>query len=163
VETTQPGREVTLRGPNIQQLPRSVNPVLVDLQTGARRYLRTTGSYTFRSPQGGVSRFRIEMASSAGLLRIGNVQGTSGRGNQRTIAFTLTGDATVEVKVLAAGKVVRQLMNSAGRSAGVQQVSWDGRDQQGVALPPGAYTIEIRAVSEDGQVARAATTVILTR
>jgi len=163
VETTQPGREVTLRWPNIHQLPRSVNPVLVDLQTGARRYLRTTGSYTFRSPQGGVSRFRIEMASSAGLLRIGNVQVTSGRGNQRTIAFTLTGDATVEVKVLAAGKVVRQLMNSAGRSAGVQQVSWDGRDQQGVALPPGAYTIEIRAVSEDGQVARAATTVILTR
>ncbi|MEN3000674.1 MAG: carboxypeptidase regulatory-like domain-containing protein, partial [Armatimonadota bacterium] len=163
VETTQPGREITLRWPNIHQLPRSVNPVLIDLQTGARRYLRTTGAYTFRSPQGGVSRFRIEMASSAGLLRITNVQVTGGRGNQRTIAFTLTGEASVEVKVLAGGKIVRQLMHSAGRSAGVQQVSWDGRDQQGIALPPGAYTVEIQAVSEDGQVARAATTVILTR
>ncbi len=164
VETTQPNREITLRWTNIHQLPRSANLVLVDLQTGARRYLRTTGSYTFRSPQGGVSRFRIEMASSAGLLRIGNVQVTGGgRGNQRTIAFTLTGSASVEVKVLAGGKVVRQLMSGAGRSAGVHQISWDGRDQQGIALPPGTYTIEIRAISEDGQVARAATTVILTR
>ncbi len=163
VETTQPAREITLRWPNIHQLPRSVNPVLVDLQTGARRYLRTTGSYTFRSPQGGVSRFRIEMASSAGLLRIANVQVSGGRGNQRTITFTLTGEANVEVNVLAGGKRVRQLLTGAGRSAGVQQVSWDGRDQQGIALPPGTYTVEIRAVSEDGQVARAATTILLTR
>jgi hypothetical protein len=163
VETTQPAREITLRWPNIHQLPRSVNPVLIDLQTGARRYLRTTGSYTFRSPQGGVSRFRIEMASSAGLLRIANVQVSGGRGNQRTITFTLTGEAHVEVNVLAGGKRVRQLLTGAGRSAGVQQVSWDGRDQQGITLPPGTYTVEIRAVSEDGQVARAATTILLTR
>ncbi len=163
VETTQPNREITLRWPNIHLLPRSANLVLVDLQTGARRYLRTTGSYTFRSPQNGVSRFRIELASSAGLLRIGNVQVTGGRGNQRTITFTLTGEASVEVSVLAGGRVVRQLLTSAGRSAGVQQVSWDGRDQNGIALPPGTYTVEIRAVSEDGQVARAATTIILTR
>jgi hypothetical protein len=163
VETTQPGREITLRWPNIHQLPRSVNPVLVDLQTGARRYLRTSGSYTFRSPQSGVSRFRIEMASSAGLLRIANVQVSGGRGNQRTITFTLTGEANVEVNVLAGGKRVRQLLTGAGRSAGVQQVSWDGRDQQGIALPPGSYTVEIRAVSEDGQVARAVTTILLTR
>ncbi|MFQ3609950.1 MAG: carboxypeptidase regulatory-like domain-containing protein, partial [Fimbriimonadales bacterium] len=161
VETDTPNREVTLRWPDIQQMPRSANLVLVNLQTGERRFLRTTGSYTFRSS--GVSRFRLEMASSGGLLRINNLQVTSGRGNQHTVAFNLTGDASVQVNIVAGGKVVRSLMNQASRSAGLQQVSWDGRDQNGIALPPGSYTVEIRATSEDGQTARAVTTLILTR
>ncbi len=161
VETDEPNREVTLRWTDIQQLPRSANLVLVNLQTGERRFLRTTGSYTFRSS--GVSRFRLEMASSGGLLRINNLQVTSGRGSQHTVAFNLTGDANVQVNIIAGGKVVRTLMNQASRSAGLQQVSWDGRDQNGIALPPGSYTVEIRATSEDGQTARAVTTLILTR
>ncbi|MCX7992605.1 MAG: carboxypeptidase regulatory-like domain-containing protein [Fimbriimonadales bacterium] len=163
VETSQPNREVTLRWPDMQQLPRSANFVLVNLDTGERRYLRTTGAYTFRTSTKGVSRFRIETASSGGLLRIQQVQVSSGRGNQHTVAFQLTGDATVQVNILSGGKVVRQLFNQATRSGGVQQATWDGRDQSGVALPPGAYTIEIRAVSEDGQVARATAPLILTR
>ncbi len=163
VETSQPNREATLRWPDMQQLPRSANLVLVNLDTGERRYLRTTGAYTFRTGATGVSRFRLEMASSGGLLRIQQVQVNSGRGNQHTIAFQLTGDATVQVNILSGGKVVRQLLNQATRSTGVQQATWDGRDQSGVALPPGAYTIEIRAVSEDGQVARATAPLILTR
>ncbi|GIV07612.1 MAG: hypothetical protein KatS3mg017_0814 [Fimbriimonadales bacterium] len=163
VETSQPNREATLRWPDMQQLPRAANLVLVNRDTGERRYLRTTGAYTFRTGATGVSRFRLEMASSSGLLRIQQVQVNSGRGNQHTIAFQLTGDATVQVNILSGGKVVRQLLNQASRSAGVQQATWDGRDQSGVALPPGAYTIEIRAVSEDGQVARATAPLVLTR
>jgi hypothetical protein len=162
VETSQPNREVTLRWPDAQQLPRAANLVLVNLETGERRYLRTTSAYTFRTNASGVSRFRIEMASSNGLLRIQQVRVQSGRGAQHTIAFQLTGDATVQVNILSGGKVVRQLLNQATRS-GVQQASWDGRDQSGIALPPGTYTVEIRAVSEDGQVARATAPLVLTR
>ncbi|MFN3689800.1 MAG: carboxypeptidase regulatory-like domain-containing protein, partial [Fimbriimonadales bacterium] len=161
--TRQPNREVTLRWPDAPQLPRAANLVLVNLDTGERRYLRTTSAYTFRTNANGVSRFRLEMTSSGRLLRIQQVQVSSGRGTQHTIAFQLTGDATVQVNILSGGKVVRQLLNQATRSAGVQQATWDGRDQSGVALPPGAYTIEIRAVSEDGQVARATAPLILTR
>ncbi|BCW95732.1 MAG: carboxypeptidase regulatory-like domain-containing protein [Fimbriimonadales bacterium] len=162
VETSQPNREVSLHWPDAQQLPRAANLVLVNLETGERRYLRTTGAYTFRTNASGVSRFRLEMASSGGLLRIQQVQVQTGRGAQHTVAFQLTGDATVQVNVLSGGKLVRQLLNQATRS-GVQQATWDGRDQSGVALPPGAYTIEIRAVSEDGQVARATAPLVLTR
>jgi len=162
VESSQPNCEVTLRWPDVQQLPRAANLVLVNLETGERRYLRTSGAYTFRTNASGVSRFRIEMASSSGLLRIQQVRVQSGRGAQHTIAFQLTGDATVQVNILSGGKVVRQLLNQATRS-GVQQASWDGRDQSGIALPPGAYTVEIRAVSEDGQVARATAPLVLTR
>ncbi|MCS7208399.1 MAG: carboxypeptidase regulatory-like domain-containing protein [Fimbriimonadales bacterium] len=163
VETSQPNREVTLRWPDMQQLPRSANLVLVNLDTGERRYLRTTGAYTFRTGASGVSRFRLEMASSSRLLRIQQVQISAGRGNQHTIAFQLTGDATVQVNILSGGKVVRQLLHQATRSGGLQQAIWDGRDQNGIALPPGAYTVEIQAVSEDGQVARATAPLMLTR
>jgi len=162
VESSQPNREVTLRWPDAQQLPRAANLVLLNLETGERRYLRTSGAYTFRTNGSGVSRFRLEMASSGGLLRIQQVQVQSGRGGQHAIAFQLTGDATVQVNILSGGKVVRQLLNQATRS-GVQQASWDGRDQSGIALPPGTYTVEIRAVSEDGQVARATAPLVLTR
>ena len=162
VESSQPNREVTLHWPDAQQLPRAANLVLVNLETGERRYLRTSGAYTFRTNASGVSRFRLEMASSGGLLRIQQVQVQSGRGAQHTVAFQLTGDATVQVNILSGGKVVRQLLNQATRS-GVQQASWDGRDQSGIALPPGTYTVEIRAVSEDGQVARATAPLVLTR
>jgi hypothetical protein len=162
VESSQPNREVTLHWPDAQQLPRAANLVLVNLETGERRYLRTSGAYTFRTNANGVSRFRLEMASSGGLLRIQQVQVQSGRGAQHTVAFQLTGDATVQVNILAGGKVVRQLLNQATRS-GVQQATWDGRDQSGIALPPGAYTVEIRAVSDDGQVARATAPLVLTR
>ena len=162
VESSQPNREVTLRWPDAQQLPRAANLVLVNLETGERRYLRTSGAYTFRTNASGVSRFRLEMASSGGLLRIQQVQVQSGRGAQHTVAFQLTGDATVQVNILSGGKVVRQLLHQATRS-GVQQATWDGRDQSGIALPPGTYTVEIRAVSEDGQVARATAPLMLTR
>lgn len=165
VETRTPNREITLRWPDIQRLPRSVNPVLVDLQTNERRYLRTTGSYTFRNTQSGVSRFRIEMASSGGLLRITNLQTSGGRstGNNHTVAFSLTRDAQIEVNVLANGRKVRSVSTQLSRSAGVQQVNWDGRDQNGITMPPGQYLLEIKATSPDGQVARVTTPVTLTR
>jgi hypothetical protein len=49
VESSQPNREVTLHWPDAQQLPRAANLVLVNLETGERRYLRTSGAYTFRT------------------------------------------------------------------------------------------------------------------
>lgn len=165
VQSSEPNREISLRWPNIQQLPRSVNPVLIDLQTNERRYLRTSGSYTFRASQGGTSRFRIEMASSAGLLRITNVQVNGGRstGNNHTIAFAMTRDAQVEVNILSNGRVVRNVASRVSRSAGVQQVTWDGRDRNSIAMPPGQYTVEIKATSPDGQTARSIVPVVLTR
>lgn len=163
VETGRPNQQVTLRWPNIHSLPRTANLMLVNLETGERRYLRTTSSYTFRTSSTGTCRFRIETTSSGQLLRIQGVQVRSSRGNQHTIAFSLTGEAMVQVNILAGGKTVRSLMHQASRSAGLQQVSWDGRDQNGIALPPGTYTVEIRATSQEGQSARAVTNLILTR
>jgi len=69
----------------------------------------------------------------------------------------------VTVSVQSGGRVIRTLEQSRSRNAGIQQVVWDGRDQQGRALPPGAYTLVITAETTEGQVARATTPVVLTR
>lgn len=168
VETNLANTEVTLRWPHLQRIARPVNPVLVDLQTQARRYLRTSSAYTFRTgAQGGAYRFRIEMGAISGLLRITNVQvqrGGRGVAGPYTISFTLTREAQVEVHIVANGRRVRTLFNRASRSAEIQQVVWDGRDQRGIALPPGQYTVEIRATSpQDGQTARSVIPVMLMR
>jgi flagellar hook assembly protein FlgD len=61
------------------------------------------------------------------------------------------------------GRQVRILESNRSRSAGTHTAVWDGRDQQGVVLPPGQYMLSIQAISDDGQVARAVVPLILTR
>jgi hypothetical protein len=155
----------TLWWQNVHRAPRGVNPVLVDLQTGERRFLRHTSSHTFAvSRQGGTYRFRVEMVPQGELLRITNVRVSGGRSQgSYTLSFDVNAGAQLEVNVLSAGKVVRRLMNTITRSAGIQQVSWDGRDAQGIALPAGAYMLEVKATGTDGQVARVSVPVVLTR
>jgi methionine-rich copper-binding protein CopC len=156
----------TLQWQGVHIAPRTVNPVLVDLQTGERKFLRTTSSHTFAvSRQGGVYRFRIEAVPQGSLLRLSQVRVSGGRstGGRYTISFNLSAAAQVEVNVFSAGKLVRRLTSGASRSAGIQQITWDGRDASGIALPAGSYMVEIRAVSADGQVVRSTVPVTLTR
>ncbi len=156
----------TLTWQGVHTAPRDSNLILVDLQTGTRHFLLTTGAYTFAvSPEGGEYRFRIETVPVSRLLHISNVQVRGGRsaGNTYTISYTLSTDARVEVSVLRAGKVVRRLASAGTRAAGVQQITWDGRDSNGIALPNGAYLVEVKASSSDGQVVRHIVPVVLTR
>ncbi|MCS6831593.1 MAG: hypothetical protein NZ749_13245, partial [bacterium] len=155
----------TLWWQDVHRAPRGVNPVLVDLQTGERRFLRHTSSHTFAvSRQGGVYRFRVELLPMGDLLRITGVRVSGGRAQgSYTVSFAVNAGAQVEVTVLSAGKPVRKLMQTVTRSAGMQQVSWDGRDANGIALPAGAYLVEVKATGADGQVARVTVPVVLTR
>jgi hypothetical protein len=156
----------TLLWHGVHSAPRTVNPVLVDLQTGERRFLRTTSSHAFAvSRQGGIYRFRVEMTPPSGLLRLSQVRVSGGRaaGGRYTISFHLSANAQVEVNILSAGKPVRRLTSGATRSAGIQQIVWDGRDANGIALPAGSYTLEVKATGVDGQVVRSVVPVTLTR
>lgn len=164
VTTNVPNTDVTLRFPNVARVPRHLQLVLVDEATGQRRVLRHLPAYTFRSGAEGVTRsFRVEVqdAQSTGL-RISNLSVLS-RGTSRTVSFMLSAEATVSVTVLRNGQPVRELLAQASRSAGITTVTWDGRDRQGIALPAGVYTIEVRATSTDGQTARSMVPVVLTR
>lgn len=163
-ESEQP-RTLLLTAPDIAQLPRGVNPVLRDLQTGERRFLRNSAGWQIPVPREGLTRsYEISLVPTNRLLRITGLQVQSSRSTgQHTLQFTLSDEARVSITVLAGGQVVRTLEQGRSRSRGVQQAVWDGRDAQGRALPPGSYQLIVQAESEDGQIARASIPLVLTR
>jgi hypothetical protein len=158
---------IRLRIHQATYLPRGVNLALVDEQSGARRPLRSAGaSLNFTAPpEGGVFRFAIEPIARRTLLRVLNptVRGGTRAGETLTLGFTLTAEAQVQVQIRTGSHTVRTLSDTRTRNAGLQEFIWDGRDDAGVHLPPGAYLAEITAVSADGQVARAVAPIIVRR
>jgi hypothetical protein len=158
---------IRLRIHQATYLPRGVNLALVDEQSGARRPLRSAGaSLNFTAPpEGGVFRFAIEPIARRTLLRVLNptVRGGTRAGETLTLGFTLTAEAQVQVQIRTGSRTVRTLSDTRTRNAGLQEFIWDGRDDAGIHLPPGAYLAEITAVSADGQVARAVAPIIVRR
>jgi hypothetical protein len=166
VETDLPDADVTLTWPSLAGVPRELDLVLVDEDTGAMRYMRTTTSYTFRSaPQGGSRRFRIAArnASGAGLV-VTALTATPTRGGTVAISYALSRAAAVEVTVYTlAGEVVARPAQSEQAAAGTNTLYWDSRGAGDALLPPGLYLCEVKAYADDGQVARAVRTFQLSR
>jgi WD40 repeat protein len=167
VAPSEQPQPITLRVNNLTRLPRGVNLALIDEQSGARRPLRmAASSLSFTAPaEGGVFRFAIEPISQRALLRVLNptVRGGSRSGEAITLGFTLTTEAQTQVQIRAGSRTVRTLSDHRTRSAGLQEFVWDGRDDSGTHLPPGAYTAEITAISSDGQTARVAVPILIRR
>jgi hypothetical protein len=159
-------RTVLLTTPDIAQLPRGVNPVLRDLETGERRFMRGGAGWQIAVPAEGLTRrYEITLVPTSRLLRIMNLQVSGGRSNggQFTVQYVLSDAARVTAIVEHNGKPLRTLEQGRSRSIGAHQLVWDGRDQQGRALPPGAYTLMLMAETEDGQIARATAPIVITR
>jgi hypothetical protein len=159
VETNLAGAEVSLSWPGISRAPRDVNLTLVDTKTGTRSFMRTSSSYRFRLEKGeDKRRFRIEMVrDDAGLLRVTEVLAKPARAAKgTTISFGMTREANVEVRITSLnGRAIRRIAGGETRARGVNQVVWDGRDDAGRTVPAGAYVVEVRAASADGQKVRA--------
>jgi hypothetical protein len=159
-------RTVLLTTPDIAQLPRGVNPVLRDLETGERRFLRGSAGWQIAVPAEGLTRrYEISLVPTSRLLRIMNLQVSGGRSNggQFSVQFVLSDAARITAVIEQNGKPLRTLEQGRSRSIGTHQLVWDGRDGQGRALPPGAYTLMLMAETEDGQIARATAPIVITR
>jgi hypothetical protein len=66
-----------------------------------------------------------------------------------TLAFSLRESATLSLCILdAQGRLVRSLLAEAQRPAGLQSLTWDGRDDAGRALPSGLYFAQLVAGGE---------------
>ncbi|MGC8783252.1 MAG: FlgD immunoglobulin-like domain containing protein [Armatimonadota bacterium] len=166
VETDVEDADVVLRWENTAKVPRQVNLRLLDTATGRRLWMRTAPSYTFRSGKGVTRRqFVVEMDTDARLpLRISQVKVQQTRGSMIGMQFMLSQPASTQVRVLSAsGKIVREIEKAVARSAGVQNVQWDGRDTSGTALPAGAYLLEVIAASDEMEQARAVIPFVLRR
>jgi flagellar basal-body rod modification protein FlgD len=69
------------------------------------------------------------------------------------ISFTLGANCTsCEVKIAdSTGKAIRTI-NVGAKNAGLTKISWDGRSDDGLAQPPGPYTISVVAKNGDSPV-----------
>jgi len=153
---------VTVFWPNVNRLPRGVEPFLVDEANGKRIPMRSASSYTYApgSGDGGraVHNFRVEVAKPSSVpLMLTNVRqtrvGTRAAGNSGyRIAFKVTreADVTMEVQTLTGRTMATSVTRARGGAEG--SLFWNGRAQAGYDLPAGAYVLTITAKDSEGQV-----------
>jgi hypothetical protein len=156
VKTNQKGA-VTLAWPDLSLLPNDLRPVLQDLATGQRVYMRTTSDYRFTA-SAAERRFRITITAGApGAAVVSALSAAPGTGHVN-VCYTLGADAAVTVEIRnVSGVLVRRLVSDVAQGAGAQSVTWNGRADSGVAVPAGQYLININAVTAEGQAAQAIT------
>ncbi|NSW79792.1 MAG: hypothetical protein HPY54_12240 [Chthonomonadetes bacterium] len=165
VRSPVPDTEFTLTWNDLRAVPKETRLVLVDEASGRRYNLRTVSSVTLRTDSTGTRSLRVIAEPQSGnALRITQLRAQRTRGGGYSIQFALSADAQVQVEVLSAsGEPVRILQNGTPSRAGIQSVSWDGRDMGGVAVPAGAYLLRVRALAEDGTSAQAILPMVVTR
>jgi hypothetical protein len=164
--TADSNNTVRLTWPDLATLPRSVELVLTDKQTGIKQFLRSSGGYAFPTSRSvDTYRFHVETIRSGGHLVISQALVRSGRGPSGVFVLScnISQPAQIQFRVLSNGQAVRTLQGRASTGAGVQEVVWDGRSQAGISLPSGPYTLEIRALGTDGQSVRSVVPLVLVR
>jgi hypothetical protein len=162
VVTDQPNADVVLSWEHLnRQLPKGYQMHLVDEATGARRYMRTTSTYTFRSePQGITQRtFRIEvMPTRRDALLLSRLSAQADAGGNWRVLFSLGQEAQVQWRVLSpTGKVI--FKNTTVGKQGLNVLLWEGKSQRGTIVPRGVYLMQVMAETADGQMVQAAQTV----
>ena len=64
----------------------------------------------------------------------------------------LQGDAQkVQIRISDANGAVVRTIETKDQKPGVYTLSWDGKNDQGIALEPGAYTVSVLATDADGK------------
>lgn len=163
---------LTLTWDGLGTLGRNTRLTLVDKTSGTQTSLRSRSSYTWNGEAGKTRSFQIiaEPALTSPLA-INNVvmtrtraAGGAGSGAM-VIGFGLTSDADVTVDVTQlGGRSIRRLSSSRAQNVGQQAVHWDGRAENGSALPAGAYQVIITAKNADThQTAQQVRTITLLR
>lgn len=152
---------VTVSWPGLgRSLPAGHKLWLSDPTNGSRVLMNSRASYGYQA-EAGTRQLVIELdPRGERRLEIAAVQAgaSRGRGAGIPVSITLTAPARITVTVKGiGGRVVRQF--SAQGDAGLNALSWDGRDQSGRPVPAGNYQLEIAADGDDGELARAVRTI----
>jgi hypothetical protein len=164
VDIPQPEHTYTLGWGGTARLPRNTSLTLVDLDTGVRRLMNSSSSYTFTAAKGETTRQFQIVAEPHHLsfvtitnLRVDAPTSVGGRAVQSAnISFELNGVAESSVQIRGpSGRIVRHLAQGRATAAGLNQMVWDLKDDRGITLPTGIYTVEVQARTSDGRQTRA--------
>ena len=79
------------------------------------------------------------------------------QGEVSAASYQLSQPANVTIQISdSSGNVVRQI-NAGYMDTSMQTIGWDGKDQQGTALPDGTYTFQVSATDQSGKAVSATT------
>lgn len=153
VETNLPEREVSLSWPNLAEVPSGVSLVLEDLDSGAKRFMRSTGGYRFPvEATAGRRRLRITAEPMrAGRLQVLDLRGVTTRAGG-SVFYQLSAPAEVTIFLASqSGRRLGELVRGRASGTGQNEVPFRAVDATGRPLPRGIYRLEMIAVGEDGQ------------
>jgi hypothetical protein len=167
VASPRPNTDVTVTWPEIGSLPRTHELYVQDDNGGPRQAMRRLSSVTVNTGANGTRSLTVtaEPRSSGGAFRITTWNVTPSRSRSTaTITVGATQSATLDIRVVGStGTTVRRLTSRASGAGEMSQVTWDMRDSKGISVPAGAYTVQIKAVTADGQSARVMAPLVVTR
>jgi hypothetical protein len=153
VETDRANELVVVSWPTLTEVPRDVRLTLRDMDAGAVRLMRTSGSYAFNAGPAGAQRHLQVVASRApaGGLRVDAVTYVPARGTGGSLEFSVSTAAVVDVMVLnVSGRKVKAVAVGRAVGAGRNAIAWDGRTEAGTMAPDGPYVARITARTDDG-------------
>lgn len=157
VETDARNRAVSVRCPNLAELPKELDVILEDVDAAGKRvYLRTASGYSFNPGETGTRRLRlIVQPRTEGALRIDGITFGSTRGG-RSISFSVSRASMATVEILAPnGRRLKTVADRRAVEQGMNTVTWDLSRADGSRLPRGLYVVQITATTPEGQTARA--------
>ncbi len=103
-------------------------------------------------------------ATDAQQARVTGLTVSASKAGGAQLTFTLASASAVAVRILnAAGREVRALCRAKPYQAGTAVLLWDGRSDQGVAVPNGDYLVEVVANAAGGASVRAVARCRITR
>lgn len=160
-------REVTVRWPDLSQVPADVVPTLVDTASDERCYMRTANSYTFTTRAANEQRILKIVARKRGAntLSVGSVSAQQTTGGTVAVTYSLSVPANVDVTIRnIAGVPIAAVQNGATAGEGLNTATWNGRNTHGATVPNGRYICHVTARSaETGQTANVITTFTMNR
>ncbi len=170
ITSVKPNENVTLSWNNFSSVvPRSYRLKLVDHDTGTQRDLRSTASLSINT--GSTATRSLELIAEpartggaaviTGVNVITSAHRIAGQPASVTIQYNLTQPVDAQVVIRdASGATLRTLNPSTSTRATTDgattlgQAVWDLRDRRGMSLSAGSYTVEVSALSADGQRSR---------
>jgi hypothetical protein len=164
VSTDQANADVVVTWPNIQTVPRNYRLTLTDKVTGQTVDMRHQSSYRFNTGNGAATRAITLTARPTSLggrpiftgVFVNPSAPANGRGvSTYEIGYTISQDARVEVSILSAnGRTLARVGATRDVTNGDNHVVWNGRDSGGRPIPAGVYSLQLRAITSDGEVTR---------
>ncbi|MFO7946324.1 MAG: FlgD immunoglobulin-like domain containing protein [Armatimonadota bacterium] len=145
---------VTLSWPDMSALPAAARPILLDLSSGSRIYMRTNSSYSFETTGGGTAqRLQLTLAPPDDcLLALSGLAAAATRGGGAEVRLQLSTPASVDVDLLnIGGRTVASICRQHELAAGANTLYWNGRSTSGTRLPHGRYLVRVTARSANGQ------------